>query len=404
MRMSRMEVFDLGWEGMDSIEREVLEPEECAKIESALRSPVWVYKYNHKKEGWVLSIATYAEPSSNKLSLGGFRIATENRVNSHDYNNDREAIDLAIGMEKKVSWSRLLRVSGPLGAHSLDRIVGGKCVLLPTAEARIGQPKDFALLNFAVNCLRDFESSAGICLTTGQDLGHGVMSDGKTSSLAYLNERFPGCITSDTSIPTAEGNFYIMKGVLETMGVELGQAKVGLIGCGKIGSHLLRRLRENEAEVYALDAAPLVLKRLTKEEIPCWPIEKKADFLKLPLDALAVNADGGTLDESTIGAIAESPTLKVVCGCENLAMSDPRGEAVLLSAKKLFSPTELCGMMGYLTAVEDYLAYFHGSEMDMAGLIEGAAQMKDAAVKATEYALQSDFSVSFADAMQKVHE
>jgi len=404
MGETHMEAFDLGWDGMDSIERLVLEPEECAKIETALRDPVWVYKYKHKKEGWVLSIASYGEPFSNKLSLGGFRIATENRVNSYNYNNDREAIDLAIGMEKKVFWSRLLRISGPLGAHNLDRIVGGKCVLLPTDDARIGKPKDFALLDFAVSCLRDFESSSGISLTTGQDLGHGVMSDRKTSSLAYLNERFPGCITSDTSIPTAEGNFYLLKGVLDTMEISLDKAKVGLIGCGKIGSHILRRLKENGAEVYALDFSPLVLKRLTNEKVPCWALEKKGDFLKLPLDALVVNADGGTLDESTIEAIGQSSTLRVVCGCENLAMPDPRGEAILLSKKKLFAPTELCGMMGYLTAVEDYLAYSHGTDMDLGGVIEGASGMESAAIKATQYVKEKDFAVSFGEAMQKVHE
>ena len=173
--------------GYSTTTRDVLGPAEVRALEPAARADVWVYRYRDADSGWRLSIATHAEPGSGKLSLGGFRIAPESRTSLPDYDNDREAIELAVGMDEKVYWSRVLRVGGPLALRHIHRIVGGKCVLLPTADARVGRARDRELLDFAVTCLRDVNASGGIQVVTGQDLGHGTLSDGTTSSLAYLH-------------------------------------------------------------------------------------------------------------------------------------------------------------------------------------------------------------------------
>jgi len=200
---------------------------------------VWIYRYSHSSEPWTLSIATLAEPGSKRLSLGGFRIAPPERTSLPGFNTDDEATDLAIGMEEKVFWSRLIRVGGPLAQHDFNRIVGGKCVLLPTPDARVGKLRDFELLDFAIACLNDCERSAGIHITTGQDLGHGVMSDGITQSLQYLNSGFPGSVVADTSQPTAEGNFYTLVGMLGGLDIDIGNATIGFIGCGNLGRALI---------------------------------------------------------------------------------------------------------------------------------------------------------------------
>src|SRR4051812_11240274 len=155
-------------------------------------APVWVYRFRNPHHPWTLSIATHAEPGSEKLSLGGFRIAPTGRTNVPGFDPDKEAIGLAIGMEEKVFWSRILRIGGPLGQRDHRPIAGGKCVLVPTPNARIGRPDDFELLDWAIACFRSFEERAGVRLTTGEDLGHGVMSDGRTQSLDYLGRHFPG--------------------------------------------------------------------------------------------------------------------------------------------------------------------------------------------------------------------
>ena len=94
--------------------RTVISPAESAALVpelAATRNPnVWVYRYAHPTEPWTLSIATHAASGSGKLSLGGFRIAPLERTTSPGFTTDREAIALAMGMEEKVHWSRVIHV------------------------------------------------------------------------------------------------------------------------------------------------------------------------------------------------------------------------------------------------------------------------------------------------------
>ena len=100
----------------------ILDPTAAASLVPRLRTTrnpkVWVYRYTHPN-GWRLSIATHAEPGSDKLSLGGFRIVPEERAATPGFDTDVEAIGLAIGMEEKVHWSRVAGVGGPLAAAAL---------------------------------------------------------------------------------------------------------------------------------------------------------------------------------------------------------------------------------------------------------------------------------------------
>jgi hypothetical protein len=336
------------------------------------------------------------------MSLGGFRIAPADRTNSEGYDNDREAMGLAVGMEEKIYWSRLIRAGGPLGLPQRERIVGGKCVLLPSPEARIGQPRDFELLDFAIAAFKDFESSSGILLTTGQDLGHGTMSDGRTPSLVYLNDRFKGSVLADTSRPTAEGNFHLLRGMLRAMGIGLPSARIALIGCGNIGMHLLRRLLNEGAEVIALEAVDARRAQVASLGVETFAPSQKGEFLRRPVDAIAVNASGGSLDAETVAAIAANPRTRIVCGCENLAMPDPAGVERLRHAETLYAPTEFGGMMGYLTAVEEYLSVAAGIDFDVETMLQAAGRLEVAGFEATDHAVESRYEVTFAAAVKRV--
>lgn len=384
----------------------VLEPADVARLFPDLATKgemLWVYRYVHPTAGWRLSIATHAEPGSGKLSLGGFRIAPGARTSAPGFDSDREALELAIGMEEKVYWSRLLKVGGPLALRNSDRIVGGKCVLHPTPDARVGQPRDAELLDFAIACFQDVEARAGFHLTTGQDLGHGVMSDGQTQSLDYLNARFKGSVCADTSKPTGEGNYFVLKGMLRGMDIPLGQATVGLIGCGNIGMHIIERLGEQGTAMIAVEAKPSRRDEVSALGIPTFTPAEKDEFLRRPMDALVVNANGNTLDPRAIAVIATNTRLGVVCGSENLVMPDERaGAEALRAARKVYSPTELGGMMGYLTAVEEYLARVEGVPFDIHTLYAAARKLESATYDATRYVRERDFAVSFDDAIRRI--
>lgn len=364
---------------------------------------VWVYRYTDAATGWRLSIATFAEPGSGKLSLGGFRIATEERTSSPGFDTDREAVGLAMGMEEKVYWSRIMGIGGPLGLRHTARIVGGKCVLHPTPDARVGQPRDRELLDFAVRCFHDAEARAGFSLATGQDLGHGVMSDGVTTSLAYLHARFAGSVMADTSGPTGEGNYHVLAGMLRGVDVSIERATVGLVGCGNVGLHVLGRLRERGAAMLVLESSAPRRDQIADLAIPTFAPGEKAEFLRRPMDALVVNASGGSLDAMSIAAITATDRLRVVCGSENLVMGrDASGSDALRQARKVYAPTELGGMMGYLTAVEEYLARAEGVPFDIGTMMGAARKLEAPCYEATRHVREGNFGMRFEDAVRLV--
>lgn len=386
--------------------KSVLAPADAAgvapELARSLDARVWVYRYAHPTEPWRLSVATHAAPGSRKLSLGGFRIAPPERTSLPDFDPDREAIDLAIGMEEKVYWSRIIRVGGPLAQRDFSRIVGGKCVLEPTADARVGQPRDFALLDFAIACLNDCEQTAGIHVTTGQDLGHGTMSDGRTQSLDYLNRGFAGSVVADTSKPTAEGNYYVLRGMLRGVGRDLAGARVAFIGCGNIGEYVLRRARADGASVIGVEISPRRRNSLADDGIEVVGADAKAEVLARPLDAVVVNAAGGSLDRYTVDQLVANDRLAVVCGSENLAMPDPADADRLRGGHKGYAPTELGGMMGYLTAVEEYLSHLEGRPFDVDQMLEPARRLQLAGEQGMRAAVSSGFALSFEDAVRKI--
>ena len=364
---------------------------------------VWAYRYLEPTTGWRLSIATCAPPNSGKLSLGGFRIATDERTASPGFDSDREAISLAIGMDEKVHWSRLLGIGGPLALRHAATVVGGKCVLHPTPDARMGQPHDAELLDFAISCLLDAESRGGFSIITGQDLGHGIMSDGGTSSLQYLNARFKGSVVADTSRPTGEGNFVLLAAMLRALDISLEHATVGLIGCGNVGTRVLSRMRDAGVTVLAMDSSATRRAEIEAMGIRCFAPNEKPALLRAPIDALVVNAAGGSLDRESIALIVANPRLRSVCGSENLAMPDAvAGVESLRAARKAYAPTELGGMMGYLTALEEYLARVASVPFDIDTMVAAATHMADPIDAAMRVLRDRDFAISFDDALKAV--
>jgi hypothetical protein len=391
---------------LDSVDfqKHVLSGVECKQLMPSANRPAWVYNYYQPDEKWLLSIATYGEPGSNSFSLGGFRIAPEARSTTPGYSNAREALELATGMEEKVYWSRLIRVGGPIGIKNLDRIVGGKNVMLPTNDSRVGKVRDIKALDFALSCFKDFEQSSGVNLITGQDLGHGLLSDGKTDSLKYINERFKASVVSDTSKPTAEGNFYFVKGCLKALKIELDQAVIGLIGCGNIGLHLARRFKEHNATVIALENSEARREELKALGIKCFLPSEKKHFLSQAMDTLIVNANAGSLDRETLELVANNDRVRFVTGCENLAVPDLSALKLIEAKGKFYGPTELCGMMGYLTAVEEYLSYLQKTPYQIESMFEASKKLEEAGREVTAYLAKSNFDRSFEQAVKAVYE
>ena len=128
----------------------------------------------------------------------------------------------------------------------------------------------------------------------------------------------------------------------------------------------------------------------------------KEAFLRTPMDALVVNASGGSLDSASVRATAANSRLKVICGSENLVMPKPSDAELYREAKKAYCPTELGGMMGYLTAVEQYLAQSEGKSFAIESMLEAAAGLQEPAFRATKYMRDNDFATDFEKAIAAV--
>ena len=371
------------------------------QLRAARNANAWVYRYEHP-DGWRLSIATHAEPGSDKLSLGGFRIAPEERTTAPGFDSDVEAIELAMGMEEKVYWSRIIGVAGPLARRDMSRIVGGKCVLHPTSDARVGLPRDEEMLDFAATCLTDCDMTAGIRITTGQDLGHGLLSDGKTQSLPYLHRRFRGSVVADTSKPTGEGNYFVLRGMLRAFGIDISDATVGLIGGGNIGLHIAERLRNHGTTMIAVESRADRRAMLNEMGVATRVPDQKQAFLTEAMDALVVNASGGSLDSASVLLASRNARLKVICGSENLVMPNASDIQYFREAGQAYCPTELGGMMGYLTAVEQYLAELEHVPFDVQTLFDAASQLEEPAYAATRHMIDNRFEEDFEAAVEAV--
>ncbi|MBM3886197.1 MAG: hypothetical protein FJ361_10260, partial [Gemmatimonadetes bacterium] len=67
----------------------------------------------------------------------------------------------------------------------------------------------------------------------------------------------------------------------------------------------------------------------------------------------------------------------------------------LRRGRKSSCPTELGGMMGYLTAVEEYLAKADGVPFDVATVMRAAAALEPAAYEATARQRAGGFAETF---------
>ena len=83
-------------------------------------------------------------------------------------------------------------------------------------------------------------------------------------------------------------------------------------------------------------------------------------------------------------------------------MPDPRDAERFRAAGKAYCPTELGGMMGYLTAVEQYLAATEGKNFEIASMLEAAEGLQDPAYRATKLMRDKDFALDFEHAIEAV--
>ncbi len=362
--------------------------------------------FEAKAGDFSMHISTHADPHSDHFNCGGLRIVPEELVHE-DYDNRIAALRLGHEMDQKGDFARLTEIAGPRVRENFGKIHFGKFVVQPPVGARVGQYRDQELMDFIVAGLEKFESELGVKAITGQDLGHGKLRNGQTS-LSHLSSRYSGCVDIDTSLPTALGNFYMLKGLLAGQGIQLSKAHVGLVGFGNIGSHLTDLLQKHGVgKVYVCESDLEVRRQKAIEKVGAfvWRGDERTLFLHEPLDAVVFNANGGSLDNETVGDILNSRTIKIVTGCENMIWPDGVSrEEEFLRSGKIMPPTELTGMGGWLAAAEALIAKREGdSSFQVEQMFDSLIGLERVGREVANSIREAGFNRTFATALYDIY-
>jgi hypothetical protein len=74
---------------------------------------------------------------------------------------------------------------------------------------------------------------------------------------------------------------------------------------------------------------------------------------------------------------------------------------VLLAGHKAFAPTELGGMMGYLTAVEEYLSARAGQPFELQAVLDAARRLEEVGREVMAAVVASGWTKSFEQVVQE---
>lgn len=158
--------------------------------------------------------------------------------------------------------------------------------------------------------------------------------------------------SGDSSVLTAYGVFQGMRAAAEaTWGTtSLEGRRVGVVGVGKVGHHLVEHLVNDGADVVVTDVWQPALDRV-REQLPGISVVDSAEaMLEEQLDVYAPCALGGALTDDVVAHL----TAKVVCGAANNQLAHPGIEKVLADRGILYAP-DYCVNAGGLIQVVDEL-------------------------------------------------
>ncbi|GEM_PF-694813 len=387
------------------LQTEILDPATTSRLIPDCPKDLWLFRAT-RDDGFRLSVATHAEPDSGQYNCGGLRIVPEAMINRH-FDSDIMALRLGIEMDNKGSFARMTGIAGPRVIEAFEKIQFGKYVVLPPLGYRVGENKDLETMGFIVDALTAFEDEFGVMAITGQDAGHGDLSNGE-KSLDYIADRFVGSGKLNTGEPTGHGNFALLKGMFKGLGKNLVDSNIALFGCGNVGGPLLVRILEHGMQDIFVCEGVDEKRRMLANSLginKVFPEERKEELLNYKIDAVVFNTLGKSLDNATIKAICNNPHIQIVSGCENMIWPDQSQEERFLEARKIMSPTELCGMGGWLAAAEESLARRAGDEtFSMRQMLKPLDKMAEVGERVVKEIVQGGYELSYAQALMKVYD
>jgi leucine dehydrogenase len=169
---------------------------------------------------------------------------------------------------------------------------------------------------------------------------------------------------------------------------------VGLIGLGKVGGSLARKLAADGARVVGCDLDPERAHALAQDGVLA-AAESVESILARELDVLAPCAAGGFVDESIAAAI----TCRVVCGAANNPLAAPKVAAQLAARDVLYVPDFLANCGGLISVSAEWTRA-GGAEVD--AHIATAMERLDAALGESQRTGEPPAAVAERQALQRV--
>jgi glutamate dehydrogenase/leucine dehydrogenase len=288
-----------------------------------------------------------------------------------------EALEDVLGLARTMT----LKAS----AAGLD-LGGGKAVMLDDGRAELREARLRAAAE-AVDELAGAYITAEDIGTTTADID--LMSH-HTRWVVGRSE--PNGGRGDPSPVTAETVMRAMQRGLATAtgSAELDGRTVGVIGVGKVGGSLARKLARAGARVFAFDVDGARVEALADEGV-VEPASSAEELMARELDVLAPCAAGGSVDDRV--------ACRVVCGAANNPLASPAVAERLASRGVLYVPDFLANCGGLINCSAERM---HAGDADVDAHIATAMARLDEALAESKRTREPPAAVAERHALERV--
>jgi valine dehydrogenase (NAD+) len=155
----------------------------------------------------------------------------------------------------------------------------------------------------------------------------------------------------DSSVLTAFGVFQGMRASAEHIWgtPTLAGRRVGIVGVGKVGVHLVDHLLADGASVVVSDVSPAAVDRVRSAHAAVDVLPDADALARADLDIYSPCAMGGALSDDIVAVLAA----RIVCGAANNQLAHPGIEALLADRGVLYAPDYVVNSGGVIQVADE---------------------------------------------------